>query len=465
MTGLLASGPPLVEPAPKVAAVSQPAEAAIGDAAPLTVPSGPTPSPASGPALQRQFADRSTTSPLATSTAGSPAPSSGASTSTPESVPDGARGSVRPWSAGLDDTGYPPLIARSVQRSTVGAADAGRTGASTAAAADSPASSMSPEAPLSGFTAAISALQGHPLGPPLRGDVGRPVDSLPAGHDPALVVARRTAPDETGQLPAADVRLQRAVRAAGHLGSRPALVQRDLIAGRSPLVSPAETPGGGAPPAPSPAVQRLRYEDVDAAERKSPDLRAAGRSRRPAEHRRRRRSPGHADADLGSRVVSADTPAAPGGSAGWSSLARAGASGSPRSSTLPATVQRTATETSRPAAGTTTYPLVGAPPASTVIPPLPGSEPPPPMIQRHFDRPSPRTTVTPPASADPPDMGVSSRTVGLAEMFALAAGQSSAGEATIQRSAETGVQRADDPPAPAPTAAPPAAPAGPAGHR
>jgi len=85
------------------------------------------------------------------------------------------------------------------------------------------------------------------------------------------------------------------------------------------------------------------------------------------------------------------------------------------------------------------------------------------MIQRHFDRPSPRTTVTPPASADPPDMGVSSKTVGLAEMFALAAGQSSAGEATIQRSAETGVQRAADPPAPAPTAAPPAAPAGPAG--
>jgi hypothetical protein len=60
-------------------------------------------------------------------------------------------------------------------------------------------------------------------------------------------------------------------------------------------------------------------------------------------------------------------------------------------------------------------------------------------------------------------MGVSSKTVGLAEMFALAAGQSSAGEATIQRSAETGVQRAADPPAPAPTAAPPAAPAGPAG--
>jgi hypothetical protein len=93
-------------------------------------------------------------------------------------------------------------------------------------------------------------------------------------------------------------------------------------------------------------------------------------------------------------------------------------------------------------------------------PPTSGGDPAP-MIQRRFDAPSPGTTVAPPTSVEPPAMAVSSRTVGLAEMFALAAGQSSAGEATIQRSAETGVQRADDPPAPAPTAAPPAAPAGP----
>ena len=50
------------------------------------------------------------------------------------------------------------------------------------------------------------------------------------------------------------------------------------------------------------------------------------------------------------------------------------------------------------------------------------------MIQRRFDAPSPGTAVTPPVSADPPAMGVSSRTVGLAEMFAMAAAQSSAGE-------------------------------------
>ena len=47
-------------------------------------------------------------------------------------------------------------------------------------------------------------------------------------------------------------------------------------------------------------------------------------------------------------------------------------------------------------------------------------------------------------------MAVSSRTVGLAEMFAMAAAQSSDGDATIQRSAETEVQLAADPPAPAP---------------
>ena len=51
-------------------------------------------------------------------------------------------------------------------------------------------------------------------------------------------------------------------------------------------------------------------------------------------------------------------------------------------------------------------------------------------------------------------MAVSSRTVGLAEMFAMAAAQSSDGGATIQRSAETEVQLAADPPAAAPAATP-----------
>ena len=41
-------------------------------------------------------------------------------------------------------------------------------------------------------------------------------------------------------------------------------------------------------------------------------------------------------------------------------------------------------------------------------------------------------------------MAVSSRTVGLAEMFAMAAAQPSDGGATIQRSAETEVQLAAD---------------------
>jgi hypothetical protein len=66
-------------------------------------------------------------------------------------------------------------------------------------------------------------------------------------------------------------------------------------------------------------------------------------------------------------------------------------------------------------------------------------------------------------------MAVSSRTVGLAEMFALAAAQPSDGVATIQRSAETEVQlAADEPPAAAPaggsssSSSAPVAPAGPA---
>jgi hypothetical protein len=58
-------------------------------------------------------------------------------------------------------------------------------------------------------------------------------------------------------------------------------------------------------------------------------------------------------------------------------------------------------------------------------------------------------------------MAVSSRTVGLAEMFAMAAAQPSDGGATIQRSADE-VQPAADPPAAAPAPAPSAAPAGPA---
>ena len=97
-----------------------------------------------------------------------------------------------------------------------------------------------------------------------------------------------------------------------------------------------------------------------------------------------------------------------------------------------------------------------------VSPPMAAADPTP-MIQRRFDAPSPGTAVTPPVSADPPAMAVSSRTVGLAEMFAMAAAQPSDGGATIQRSADTEVQLAADPPAAAPAAAPSAAPAGPAG--
>ena len=127
-------------------------------------------------------------------------------------------------------------------------------------------------------------------------------------------------------------------------------------------------------------------------------------------------------------------------------------------------MQRATAERSLPTAGTATYQRGGEPPAPMVSPSLPESDPVP-MIQRRLDAPSPGTAVTPPTSAEPPAMAVSSRSVGLAEMFAMAAAQSSAGDPTIQRSsAETEVQlAAADAPAAAPASVSSTAPAGPVG--
>jgi hypothetical protein len=85
------------------------------------------------------------------------------------------------------------------------------------------------------------------------------------------------------------------------------------------------------------------------------------------------------------------------------------------------------------------------------------------LVQRSLDAPSPSlpstagapaTSITPPASAEQPAMAVSSRTVGLAEMFAMAAAQApgaqfSSGQdgapsgdgLAVQRSTDTDVQR------------------------
>ncbi|HEY5783456.1 MAG TPA: hypothetical protein VIT65_01650 [Microlunatus sp.] len=355
-------------------------------------------------------------------------------------------------------------------------AEAGRPGAPVKALSrtDPDPSSSSPQAPLSGFTAAISALQSPPSGPALGGGVPEPPDHpTGAGQASVLVVARRLPPDETGQLPTPQARLQRAIP-TGQPTPPHGMGQRSLIAGRSPVPSPARTVSSASTTT-APAVQRLRYEDVAS----------------PSESRLSFDQPGGAgeveidagEPDVAATAVSAAPssaawsprpPATSLGGGGWSVSAGVGTSGSSRSGDPPAVVQRTAAGTtvqrtaigaSHPAADTATYPRIGEPPAALVgypgasSPAVPSSDPPP-MIQRRFDSSTPSTPVTPPPSADPPSMAVSGRSVGLAEMFAMAAAQSSAGDATVQRSPETEVQLTslDSGPsesAPAGSAAPP----------
>ena len=464
VTGLLSSRP-LVESS-SVEAGPPPGDAPAGDTAPLTVPSGTIPTQGPGPTLQRQFTDQ----PPATRPAGSTpvlssvvtsAVSSGPA-STAGSLPSGPTAPTGSPTAGLDDQGYPPLIARSVQRSTVGTDEAGRApglSAATPMAGDVP---IGPQAPLSGFSAAISALQDPPPGPPLGGDSETADGTGGSNQDPPLVVARRVAPDQTGHLPTPDVHLQRVVT-TGPPAAPPTLVQRSLIAGGPPLTPPPATLGSGVPTTSAPAVQRLRYEGGVPSETHLILDQAAEADGQP--------STGELD------VPAMEMPTAP-ASAAWSPVAPAPPAGSgssawssspgpstaepPRSGASRAMVQRSAAETSPAVVGTTAYPRSGEPPAPMVSPPMAAADPTP-MIQRRFDAPSPSTAVAPPVSADPPAMAVSGRTVGLAEMFAMAAAQSSDGGATIQRSAETEVQLAADPPAAAPAAAPSAAPAGPAG--
>ncbi len=446
VTGLLASGPPLVESSPTDVHEQRPTAAADGGTAPLTVVGGPNPSPVSGPAVQRQFAEPA-------STRGSP--------------PDGATGSVGSSGPGLDELGYPPLIAHSVQRSAVDAAQTGRAGTPVDAAprADPDTSSPAREAPLSGFSAAISALRDSPFDARSGSDVAEPVVSHAASQEPSLVVARRVAPDETGQLPAPGVRLQRAVQAerqsAPQPAPRPVLVQRSLIAGTTPHAAPPAT-GSAAASASTPAVQRLRYEDVAGPTETQLVAEPVGSVAEGiivAESGDTAPAMPPAPASAAWSPLTSVTPAGS-GNAGWSSVA-GGGSAAPRSSTPLAAVQRTAAATSALVAGPSGYPRVGEP-AAPMVSPAPAASDRPLLIQRRLDAPTPGTAVAPPVSPDQPTMAVSSRTVGLAEMFALAAAQPSDGGATVQRSAETEVQpAADDPPAP-PPAGGSAAPAGPA---
>ena len=111
-------------------------DGAAGDTAPLTVPSGSSPSPGSGPTLQRQFTDRPPAPSPGAIDSGVVGRAVGGRASAAGSLPNGPTAPAGSPTAGLDDQGYPPLIARSVQRSTVGAAEAGRAPALGAAGVD-----------------------------------------------------------------------------------------------------------------------------------------------------------------------------------------------------------------------------------------------------------------------------------------------------------------------------------------
>lgn len=510
MAPLLASQPTVVEPPPLDQPASPPPADMPGVAEALPVPTGTTRSVEPRPFLQRQLSDRSPARPLAESAPASPVqtaaePSAHPTTpaETAPSAPTASSGAM-PTSAALelDEAGYPPLIARSVQRSPIDVADAGPAAATetgTGVAADPPP--PAPQAPLSGFTAAISALQSSDPDLPLGSATREPAQSSQAAsHGPDLVVARRVAPDGIDRRPAPDVQLQpptpgphataathaphatNAVRASHAMDAthqsapRAAVVQRSLIADRSPLASPSQPPRIATPTESTTVVQQLHYQDVAGPTEGSlvDDLFPG-----PADPMGPAGEPGNSATAMAtppgsaawSPVPLAAPAAAPGGGGGgWSAPAGTRAFQSPPSGAPQAAIQRAAVsaETSRPAAGRTPQAAVDSPPVNSPpvdSSPAPSADPPP-MIQRRFDPPAPSTPIAPPPSASTPTMAVSSRTVGLAEMFAMAAAQSSANEATIQRSVETNLQLMPDDPAasvPPPSAAPSTAIAAPVG--
>lgn len=351
---------------------------------------------------------------------------------------------------GLDEQGYPPLVARSVQRSAMDHPPT--TGATSASDSGPPA-----QAPLSPFSAVISALRDPPEEP--VDDRGAISEDLGTTRVPDLVVARRVMPDAGGQLPPADVHLQRDGQSSGHprLGRDP--VQRSLITGRSPLPPSRTAPPTAAAIPAAPAVQRIRYEGAPSSDRRQVD---------PQSGFTDLAGPGQVELPIGPDAAS--TSLAPVHEASWS----AAAAGPPSSAGVSWSVQRRRADSARtiglppgapvrdlPAAAPFSPPValeaVSAAPAALGIPAVPvgptphstSTSPSPtahpdglPLVQRR-DAPARSTAgsapLAPPAEADRPAMAVSSRSVGLAEMFALAAAQSTDG-VTVQRSAEAEVQ-------------------------
>ncbi|WP_344809070.1 hypothetical protein [Microlunatus ginsengisoli] len=507
VVGLLASRPPLAGASGADGDAHAPA---IGGTDSMPVATGRT-GPGS-PAVQRQFAEPSRPtagsshepSPVDVGPAPDPSasPSTVASTSSaptlsaaaPVRIPveggspaDGRTDAVAPV-----DQEYPPLVQR---RSTT-----------TEHAAPA-------EAPLSGFAAAITALQAEPDGSvPMSGTpgatpaesrshaphagpelvvarqaaesaavpLGQPAartngpsagpgePSRPTASDrpPALVVARRLAPDASGSLPAADVRLG--------LLRQPAVVQRTLLTDRAPLVRPEPAAWAQPAGATEPPVQRVRYEDHTAA-RHAPatsEVVAATHGWTAAEPSTEWPSSSPAEDRTWSPLPAASGgPAAVQRSMSWAAPTPGSlpsglpASGSrdmgvagPSYGPSPASWTSSGPST-LPGGGPSTFP---GPSAPAVLPDPAGPPTPEPFVQLLAE---PRPAATQPTAES--TRASSSRTVGLAEMFALVAG--TPGDESDAAGAMPAVQR-DVAAAPAPAAtevqlaeAAPASAAAPAG--
>ncbi|HET9648060.1 MAG TPA: hypothetical protein VFP34_07490, partial [Microlunatus sp.] len=455
-----ATEPPLVVPSRSAETLASVQRAASGSPHTWSAPSG-SPTPIGSPTAPAGAADlptvaRSLGDPPANglSSAAVPLPVTGGAATADGSEPRFA--GPRPASGdGLE----PPLLVRSVQRraeESWGAPAGGPTGASETA-------------PLSGFAAAISALRGgndgagDPVVSPTTSAaedlvVARQVSSAPtaAGRPgsialssagpsravPQLVVARRLSPDESGHLPTAAARVAPVVSGSSTAydgsarGAGRAAVERSLIADLPPLVpnvelaAPEASPAGAAAP---PTVQRLQYEDLTRGDLPVPhpldpvvDPLSAPPPSSPV-------SPTSSVATAVARTRSA-APATPSPTGTWSAgpvpgVQRSAAVGSAAS---PTPASRAAVQDSLAAS------------LSPVVPDEPALR-----VQRQAD----------PATGSPgPATGSSTRTVGLAEMFAIAAGTPD--EPSLQRSAdpaapvtESSIQLAPDSAAPAAGAA------------
>lgn len=205
-------------------------------------PRGPTPSPLT---VSRLAGSAAPTQPEPPPTAQEPTPTP---PEPPLTQPEPASALPEPASAQPEPTAAQP------EPADVGG---GRTafGDQPASPSAPPVPLGEPAAPLSGFAAAISALQTDapdplPSAAPADGGPG----NAPEPPRPELVVARREAPVTSDRLPAAPAALDRA--AVQRVASGP------LLAGHA-LVSAPNRPEPASSSTP-PSVQRLRYEPAPA---------------------------------------------------------------------------------------------------------------------------------------------------------------------------------------------------------